>query len=137
MRTSSNSKLFSCADECQPSTTTSGSFASTASSSYTDTDSNNNHCKHVCPKQDASECSQQLPELRRVASASIKYGELVVLGYNGAINSNNPRRKSKYALKRRETPNGVKPTSQHVLQSPQEADVNFAFFNTPFPSLHP
>lgn len=73
--------------------------------------------------------------------SSVKYGELIVLGYNGCIsstllnesnklsndinnNSNVNRRKSKYILKSREKANGVRPSTQHIVQSSQEADVN-------------
>ena len=77
-------------------------------------------------------------------NAPVKYGELIVLGYNGCIspnllneskinvinsaaNTNNSanmnRRKSKYVLNCRDKPNGVKPATQHIVQSSQEADV--------------
>lgn len=66
-------------------------------------------------------------------SESIKYGELIVLGYNGCIGNgtssghnqfvNSSRRKSKFILKSRDKPNGVKPATQHVLQTSQEVDV--------------
>jgi hypothetical protein len=39
-------------------------------------------------------------------------------------NFSSSRRKSKYALKRREKPNGVKPSSQHNFQSASEANVS-------------
>lgn len=70
----------------------------------------------------------------------IKYGELIVLGYNGYINpitanlssfikmndlNNINRRKSKYILKRRDKANGVKPFSQHNCQSFQEVNVRY------------
>ena len=73
------------------------------------------------------------------ANESIKYGELIVLGYNGCINpasmnlsssikmndlNNINRRKSKYILKRKEKPNGVKPATQHNCQSFQEINVS-------------
>jgi hypothetical protein len=69
-----------------------------------------------------------------------KYGELIVLGYNGCINqlalasasgakqnvpNNANRRKSKYILKRRDKANGVKPSSQHTCQNPQELSVSY------------
>jgi hypothetical protein len=74
---------------------------------------------------------------------STKYGELIVLGYNGCIGVNsfndpkalNPgytnnsmsRRKSKYILKSRDKPNGVRPATQHIVQSSQEAEVSSNF----------
>jgi hypothetical protein len=84
-------------------------------------------------KHDALELAK-LEELS--ASTSTKYGELIVLGYNGCIgspdtnsaivganNSNMSRRRSKYVLKSRDKPNGVRPATQHTVQSSQEADV--------------
>jgi hypothetical protein len=70
---------------------------------------------------------------QQISSNSIKYGELIVLGYNGCINATDPklsantRRKSKYVLKPRSEPNGVKPSTQHFVQSSQEADVRTIF----------
>ncbi len=68
---------------------------------------------------------------------NIKYGELIVLGHNGYIknsdsNSNkincaSSRRKSKFSLKIRDKPNGVKPWSQHIFQNNQEANVRFIY----------
>ncbi|KPP67406.1 E3 ubiquitin-protein ligase pellino2-like [Scleropages formosus] len=50
----------------------------------------------------------------------VKYGELVVLGYNGSLpNGDRGRRKSRFALYRRAKANGVKPSTVHILNSPQ------------------
>lgn len=80
---------------------------------------------------------------------TVKYGELIVLGYNGCINNhpaslfsmndnkantnanlfnnlnnfNSTRRKSKFVLKARDKPNGVKPAQQHNCQSSLEVNV--------------
>ncbi|XP_047719814.1 E3 ubiquitin-protein ligase pellino homolog 2 isoform X2 [Prionailurus viverrinus] len=50
----------------------------------------------------------------------VKYGELVVLGYNGALpNGDRGRRKSRFALYKRPKANGVKPSTVHVISTPQ------------------
>jgi hypothetical protein len=77
---------------------------------------------------------------------NIKYGELIVLGHNGYIknsdsNSNkincaSSRRKSKFSLKIREKPNGVKPCSQHNFQNNQEANVCRVLFILSIKFLH-
>ena len=61
------------------------------------------------------------------------YGELIVLGYNGSIAAAgaqplqpqppSSRRASKFVLKRRDAPNAVKPSSQHMFHTPQEVNV--------------
>uniref|UniRef100_A0A6I8NRD8 Pellino E3 ubiquitin protein ligase family member 2 n=2 Tax=Ornithorhynchus anatinus TaxID=9258 RepID=A0A6I8NRD8_ORNAN len=49
-----------------------------------------------------------------------KYGELVVLGYNGTLPSGDRgRRKSRFALYKRPKANGVQPSTVHVLSTPQ------------------
>lgn len=68
----------------------------------------------------------------------IKYGELVVLGYNGCINqpsrSDDPskaifskRRKSKFMLQAKEKATGVKPSMQFNCHSKQDLNVNLRF----------
>uniref|UniRef100_V9KMN3 E3 ubiquitin-protein ligase pellino-like 2 n=2 Tax=Callorhinchus milii TaxID=7868 RepID=V9KMN3_CALMI len=50
----------------------------------------------------------------------VKYGELIVLGYNGSLpNGDRGRRKSRFALYKRPKPNGVKPSTVHVISTPQ------------------
>ncbi|XP_066526395.1 E3 ubiquitin-protein ligase pellino homolog 2 isoform X1 [Hoplias malabaricus] len=50
----------------------------------------------------------------------VKYGELVVLGYNGSLPSGDRgRRRSRFALYRRAKANGVKPSTVHILNNPQ------------------
>ncbi|KAA0711439.1 E3 ubiquitin-protein ligase pellino -like protein 2 [Triplophysa tibetana] len=50
----------------------------------------------------------------------VKYGELVVLGYNGSLpNGDRGRRKSRFALYKRAKANGVKPSTVHILNTPQ------------------
>ncbi|XP_027134133.1 E3 ubiquitin-protein ligase pellino homolog 1 isoform X8 [Larimichthys crocea] len=52
----------------------------------------------------------------------VKYGELIVLGYNGSLpNGDRGRRKSRFALCKRPKANGVKPSTVHVACSPQAA----------------
>uniref|UniRef100_A0A8C8DQV1 Uncharacterized protein n=1 Tax=Oryzias sinensis TaxID=183150 RepID=A0A8C8DQV1_9TELE len=52
----------------------------------------------------------------------VKYGELVVLGYNGSLpNGDRGRRKSRFALYRRAKANGVKPSAVHILNTPQDS----------------
>ncbi|KAL7873273.1 hypothetical protein AOLI_G00123440 [Acnodon oligacanthus] len=50
----------------------------------------------------------------------VKYGELVVLGYNGSLPSGDRgRRRSRFALYKRAKANGVKPSTVHILNNPQ------------------
>ncbi|XP_033635988.1 E3 ubiquitin-protein ligase pellino homolog 2-like [Asterias rubens] len=52
--------------------------------------------------------------------STVKYGELVILGYNGCLPSGNRgRRRSRFGLFKRETANGVKPDRQYEV-SPQK-----------------
>ncbi|XP_071962354.1 E3 ubiquitin-protein ligase pellino homolog 1-like [Antedon mediterranea] len=56
--------------------------------------------------------------------SSIKYGELVVLGYNGCLPSGNRgRRRSSFQLEKRSTGNGVKPSTHYEINSSQTAQV--------------
>ncbi|XP_078001317.1 E3 ubiquitin-protein ligase pellino homolog 1-like [Glandiceps talaboti] len=58
------------------------------------------------------------------SSSSVKYGELIVLGYNGSLPSGNRgRRRSQFALFKRMTSNGVKPVSQQTYDSPKAAQA--------------
>jgi hypothetical protein len=76
----------------------------------------------------------------RESSSRVHYGELIVRGYNGKIayptdpkdpfnellNSSKDylvRRKSKFTLKKRSKPNGVKPDSQHSCKDREEINV--------------
>ncbi|OAF72069.1 E3 ubiquitin-protein ligase pellino [Intoshia linei] len=55
-------------------------------------------------------------------SEPIVYGELVVLGYNGTIapyRSNEGTRKSKYVIKKRKSPNGIRVTSSYRYRDKQ------------------
>ncbi|XP_051936166.1 E3 ubiquitin-protein ligase pellino homolog 1b isoform X1 [Hippocampus zosterae] len=66
------------------------------------------------------------PEQENICTTSIKvpvkYGELIVLGYNGSLpNGDRGRRKSRFALCKRPKANGVKPSTVHVACSPQAA----------------
>lgn len=52
----------------------------------------------------------------------VKYGELIVLGYNGSLpNGDRGRRKSRFALFKRPKANGVKPSTVHSTCSAQTA----------------
>ncbi|KAM6961400.1 E3 ubiquitin-protein ligase pellino homolog 2 [Aplochiton taeniatus] len=65
----------------------------------------------LCPSQDDHFAPSKDP---------IKYGELVVLGYNGSLpTGDRGRRKSRFALFRRSKANGVKPSTVHLLNTPQ------------------
>ncbi len=75
------------------------------------------------------------------SNSTLKYGELIVLGYNGCITNmktghgmhdpchsyHSSRRKSKFSIKRRDKPNGVKPAFQFTCKSSQEVNVNCFF----------
>ncbi|XP_036448810.1 E3 ubiquitin-protein ligase pellino homolog 1b [Colossoma macropomum] len=66
------------------------------------------------------------PEQENISTSStkvpIKYGELIVLGYNGSLpNGDRGRRKSRFALFKRPKANGVKPSTIHVACTPQAA----------------
>lgn len=65
------------------------------------------------PKQDDDDVPVKDP---------VKYGELVILGYNGSLPSGDRgRRKSRFALYRRTKANGVKPSTVHILNTPQDS----------------
>ncbi|XP_078316176.1 protein pellino-like [Crassostrea virginica] len=54
--------------------------------------------------------------------SSIKYGELIILGYNGHLPSGDKgRKKSKFILGKKVTGNGVKPFRKHVVKNAQAA----------------
>ncbi|EDL20763.1 pellino 2, isoform CRA_b [Mus musculus] len=54
----------------------------------------------------------------------VKYGELVVLGYNGALpNGDRGRRKSRFALYKRTYASGVKPSTIHMVSTPQASKL--------------
>ncbi|KAG9344196.1 hypothetical protein JZ751_010865 [Albula glossodonta] len=66
------------------------------------------------------------PDQENISSAStkvpVKYGELIVLGYNGSLpNGDRGRRKSRFALCKRPKANGVQPSTVHVACTPQAA----------------
>ncbi|XP_018328495.1 protein pellino isoform X2 [Agrilus planipennis] len=51
---------------------------------------------------------------------TVKYGELVILGYNGSLQpADRGRKKSKFALYRRQEANGVKRSKHYVVKTPQ------------------
>ncbi|XP_063078398.1 E3 ubiquitin-protein ligase pellino homolog 2 isoform X2 [Engraulis encrasicolus] len=52
----------------------------------------------------------------------VKYGELVILGYNGSLpGGDRGRKKSRFALYRRAKANGVKPSTVHILTNPHDS----------------
>ncbi|XP_061173844.1 protein pellino-like [Saccostrea echinata] len=54
--------------------------------------------------------------------SSLKYGELIILGYNGHLPSGDKgRKKSKFILGKRASGNGVKPYRKHVVKNAQAA----------------
>ncbi|XP_049636122.1 E3 ubiquitin-protein ligase pellino homolog 3 isoform X2 [Suncus etruscus] len=56
----------------------------------------------------------------------IKYGELIVLGYNGCLASGDKgRRRSRLALSRRPHANGVKPDVMHHISTPLVSKLSF------------
>ncbi|XP_016369632.1 E3 ubiquitin-protein ligase pellino homolog 1-like [Sinocyclocheilus rhinocerous] len=63
------------------------------------------------------------PEQELLSSSKpSKYGELIVLGYNGSLpNGDRGRRRSRFALFKRPKANGVKPSTVHSTCSPQTA----------------
>ncbi|XP_062406637.1 E3 ubiquitin-protein ligase pellino homolog 2 isoform X1 [Sardina pilchardus] len=55
----------------------------------------------------------------------VKYGELVILGYNGSLpGGDRGRKKSRFALYRRAKANGVRPSTVHILTNPQDSKVS-------------
>ncbi|CAL8254149.1 unnamed protein product [Lota lota] len=67
------------------------------------------------------------PEQENISSlpstkVPVKYGELIVLGYNGSLpNGDRGRRKSRFGLCKRPKANGVKPSTVHIACTPQAA----------------
>ncbi|MFT7806216.1 E3 ubiquitin-protein ligase pellino1-like [Arapaima gigas] len=65
------------------------------------------------------------PDQENIPTASktpVKYGELIVLGYNGSLpNGDRGRRKSRFALYKRAKANGVKPSTVHMACTLQAA----------------
>ncbi|XP_062702082.1 protein pellino isoform X1 [Aedes albopictus] len=54
----------------------------------------------------------------------VKYGELVILGYNGFLpQGDRGRRRSKFVLYKRSDPNGVKRSKHYIVQSPQTSQA--------------
>ncbi|XP_013391712.1 E3 ubiquitin-protein ligase pellino homolog 2 [Lingula anatina] len=54
----------------------------------------------------------------------LKYGEIVVLGYNGVLTQGDKgRRRSKFTLWKRQEANGVKPSRKHIVKNPQASHV--------------
>lgn len=54
----------------------------------------------------------------------VKYGELVILGYNGSLpQGDRGRRRSKFVLYKRQTPNGVKRSKHYVVKTPHSSQA--------------
>ncbi|XP_064623942.1 E3 ubiquitin-protein ligase pellino homolog 2-like [Lineus longissimus] len=54
----------------------------------------------------------------------LKFGELVVLGYNGSLpEGDKGRRRSKFTLHKRVKANGVKPLKKHIVKNPQASQA--------------
>lgn len=63
----------------------------------------------------------------------VKYGELVILGYNGQLpQGDRGRRRSKFVLYRRQKANGVAPSQKYHVKSPQNSP---AILNTQLHSI--
>ncbi|XP_066996251.2 protein pellino-like [Anabrus simplex] len=72
------------------------------------------HCSHTSKSEDTEVPVLIEENSNCAASEKVKYGELVVLGYNGSLPGvpQHRRRRSKYVLYRRDSPNGIKPSGQ-------------------------
>lgn len=65
---------------------------------------------------------QQQQQQLQQQQQPVKYGEIVVLGYNGNLpQGNKGRRKSKYAIYKRPKANGVKPFRKHIVKNPHSS----------------
>lgn len=147
--THSSSPSSSCsainASSNSTSTTTQIPTVSSTSSSVTSLSSDSSSCQQQLNKKlNKENLAKNLvlttpavvspPQPNTHLSKSIKYGELILLGHNGCINPANSiqskincsssRRRSKFVLKMRDKPNGVKPCSQHSCQTNQEVNVS-------------
>jgi len=55
---------------------------------------------------------------------SVKYGELIILGYNGQLTTGDRRRRrSKFVLWKREVANGIKRSNHYIVPSPQTSQA--------------
>ncbi|GAB6020671.1 hypothetical protein CHUAL_003340 [Chamberlinius hualienensis] len=68
----------------------------------------------------------KLPEAVQVkpslTSQTVKYGELVILGYNGFLTSGEKgRKRSKFILYKRTAPNGVKRSKHYAVKTPESS----------------
>ncbi|XP_029553423.1 E3 ubiquitin-protein ligase pellino homolog 1 isoform X2 [Salmo trutta] len=62
------------------------------------------------------------PSSTSSSKVPVKYGELMVLGYNGSLpNGDRGRRKSRFSLSRRPKANGVRPSTVHAACTAQAA----------------
>lgn len=74
------------------------------------------------PHHEHSEHSRSETELNPNKGQTLKYGELVLLGYNGCLpQGEKGRRRSKFVLYRRPVPNGVKKSRHYVVKTPQSS----------------
>lgn len=65
-------------------------------------------------------CAEDRPVQRNL----VKYGELIILGYNGHLaNGDRGRRRSKFVLYKRSTPNGVKRSRHYVVKTPNSTQA--------------
>ncbi|KAL5009216.1 hypothetical protein ScPMuIL_014797 [Solemya velum] len=61
---------------------------------------------------------------RQQSSGSIKFGELIILGYNGhLVSGDKGRRRSKFILRKKSVANGVKPFKKHIVKNPQASQA--------------
>lgn len=84
-----------------------------------ETSENSSHRDH----RDALLLCEPLSQPLR-SNPAIKFGELVLLGYNGSLpQGEKGRRRSKFYLHRRAFPNGVKKSQHYVVKTPQSSQA--------------
>lgn len=71
-----------------------------------------------------STLEEESSSLSPTSHSPAKYGELVILGYNGCLPSGNRgRRRSRFILQKKEVANGVKPDKRYEISAPRSAQV--------------
>ena len=77
-------------------------------------------------KEDASTASPAVSSSTNGGGGGlVKYGELLILGYNGTLpQGDRGRRRSKFVLYRRQKPNGVRRSRHYKVRTPQSSAAN-------------
>ncbi|XP_064484618.1 protein pellino-like isoform X1 [Ornithodoros turicata] len=76
-----------------------------------------------CPISDPLVGPHLSPALRG-SPQPVKFGELVILGYNGSLpHGEKGRRRSKFVLYRRNFPNGIKKSKHYIVKTPQSSQA--------------